>query len=215
MRSLAWRWNRIYTSSTLAGNESKVTNEDTTGWLSGSRLLTLAAWVLVIGVVGLLADQNRTLKAELERRARPPAGLEPGDQIPSFALTGTANESTELVDLMGGEGGVIAVFTTTCPYCEENLPNWDRLATALEAAQLPFLGVSLHPAAETANYVSSHDLDWPVWVAESSAASRLKIQAVPTTIVYSANGNVHDAWRGVLPDDVVDEILAAVSAESG
>ena len=160
-------------------------------------------------LVWTVADQNRVLREALAN-PRTPSVLQAGDTTPAAQvvdLNGSNKDFRQVVE----PGGVVAFFTTTCPYCEQTLPVWNELARELQERHVLFVGVSLHPAAQTQNFVTANEIDWPVLLpVDTDDRSALKARAVPLTALLGADGSVVRTWRGALSGADSEAVLQAV-----
>lgn len=187
-----------------------------TSWLV--RSLVGLATVGVAALIFFLAEQNRILKEELSNRAvearRIDApGLAAGQSLPPVSVEELAGRDQVELPVLLGRGGVIAVLTTTCPYCERTLPVWNELASVLDGEGLEFIGLSLHERALTTEYQERHDVPWPLWIL-SSSPRQLRVSAVPTTIAYSREGRVVGIWQGMLRSEQVADVVGAIVADA-
>lgn len=98
--------------------------------------------------------------------------LQPGDQLPELRLVSLDGAETTLPEL-ARQVKVLAVLTTTCPFCAQSLPAWNDVAEELEGHAMGFAGISLHPVDQTRDYVRDNGIAWPVLVAELSAVRAL------------------------------------------
>ncbi len=171
------------------------------------RFLIVSSIVVVSAVVVALVDQNRQLKAALGSSGSPQApttiSYEAGDELPNIELVGiTEPESSAgprlLRDVVGG-AGVAAFMTTTCPYCEEAIPNWQRLAEEVRADGYRFVAISLSMPDVTASYVREHGIRYPVWAINSRFAyDKLQLRAVPATLLLGEGASILEIMYGEL-----------------
>jgi peroxiredoxin len=172
--------------------------------------LTLLATASLLFLVWTVVDQNRMLREAL---ANPNAAsvLQAGDTIPAaqlMDLNGNRKDLRQVVD----SGGVLAFFTTTCPYCEQTLPVWRELARDLREQNVPFVGVSLHEEMLPRNFLTANEIDWPILLpVDADARSALKARIVPLTALFGADGSVVRTWRGALSTADAEAILQAVN----
>lgn len=186
---------------------------------STSRLPAWVSNVIVVAVVATaataiwtLVEQNKMLKEQLNTSASggdPLVFFSPGDALPDLELVGTTGTSSSLLTELAA-GGVVVFITTTCPYCAMSLPEFQRIAEEMDRAGRSFVGVSLHPAEMTQEYVATRMLTFPLWtLAIPADRSSLKVGAVPFTITVMADGTVGEGWRGTVTEGVADMVIAA------
>ena len=175
-------------------------------------VLALAV-VLVGGVMWLLIEQNRTLKASLDAsRGVPPAasGLVSGLKLPDLPLVSLAGEPSSLTQILGGRTTVVGLMTTTCPSCKANLSQWNMLHADLAERDIRFLALSFDDEQMTRAYRVEQNIAWPLWGIPRSAASMLPKALVLTTLVVDRQGVVLRSKTGVLSDSDRAELLATV-----
>ena len=148
-------------------------------WVNSALFLTLAVGTAY--VMWALVSENRELKSDIAQlRAQSSSTLGPslqaGDTLPAVLLTDLAGRPSALSNIVP-RGGVIAFLTTTCPFCKETLPAWERLAEAYAASGVPFVGVSLDDAERTRSYVTEMGVAWPLWLPydQLAASAALKV----------------------------------------
>lgn len=174
---------------------------------------TAGALALAAGLVVLLAFRASDLheqNQELRQRLRYPYA---GMLVPTFRTA--APDGGEIVV---GEAGrhkrqVLAVLTTTCPYCLASLDAWKAIAAALDSIPgASMVGLSLDSADVTARYAREHQLPFPVIRFPDERTRRLyRAGAVPQTLVLDGEGRVLLARLGLLqPGAGVDSLLTAL-----
>ena len=179
-------------------------------WVGTALFLTLAIGVAY--VMWALVSQNGELKDEIARLRTQSsilgASMQPGDQMPPVSLSDLAGRAAALTDLVP-DGGVIVFLTTTCPFCKETLPAWNRLAGAYAASDVPFVGISLDDPERTRAYADSMRVAWPHWIAEEplAASAELKVPLVPLTVLVGRTNAVERVWHGALTDADVRALL--------
>lgn len=187
-------------------------------WVFSSALVLLT--ILVAMTLWFLHDQNESLREELAKAGAIAAAqltpeLERGDPLPPVQAMDLAGNVDTLTTIAAGKPLIVAVFHTTCPYCQQTLPVWQELNIALSGDGAQFVGISLHGRSATARYRSQHRLPWPVWiVSDSNSVAALGITSVPTTLAVSASREVLGVWRGILDAQATAEIHAAIREEN-
>lgn len=174
-----------------------------------SSLVTGLAVVAVGALIWSLVEQNKLLKEGGSSRVAPEpvSSLDRGDRLEDVGLESLAGDKKALASVLNG-GGLLAVFTTTCPYCEATLPFWSELAKEVTQRGWSFVPVSLHDAERTRAYLSSRELGWSTWTPGSpDDRQALNVKLVPTTALVDRSGEVIAAWRGALDEHLVEEIL--------
>lgn len=162
-------------------------------------VVVLAAQVLI------LAKQNRELKSGGEKIA----ALKRGDYLSLANLEPLQTEPA--IDSTARQ--LLFVFTTTCPFCKENLSQWAHIAEQVKGKNISIQGLSIDAKDKTMQYAKEHGLNFPIYCARDIKTFRTqnKISGVPTTVVRSGAGRVEQAWAGLLSDDNVLEVIHAAS----
>lgn len=179
-----------------------------------STLITSAAFLTLFAVTWSVSEQNRILKdgRAPTRTAQPVISLDSGDELQDIGLLSVEGKAADLVTALDG-GGVVVVFTTTCPYCEATMPTWGKLQQQASENGWPFLAVSLHDAERTQAYLSRHRMDWEAWTpASAKDRAALNIRIVPTTAVVDETGRVTALWRGELDETHLGQIQVQLRA---
>lgn len=164
-----------------------------------SATIGLAALVLV------LSNENRLLKRQ------------GGDRIPEIK----EGEYLNLNDLVGVSANAIVdstktilafCFTTTCPFCERNLENWESIRKqAAVGSNFGIVGVCLDGFSRCRDYVAKHDLKFPVFAPRNSAGFRKSnhLSSVPSTVILDSNGVVRQVWMGLLDRNQMKQIISS------
>jgi peroxiredoxin len=177
-------------------------------WTVTLTALLGAALVLVV----ILTGQNGGLRGDLEdlqyRNTRPQAG----QYVPAFRGATLDGDSVTVVPGDPSARQVLAVFTTTCPYCEASVPAWNQLAEELGPEGVPVIGISLDSLQAAAAYGATHGLRYPVVRFPSRAIQHMYRGGwVPATLVIDGEGRVLHSRMGQLDSGIaMDSILAAV-----
>src|SRR5439155_25239884 len=158
------------------------------GTLRASLLLNLLLAALCVALV----IQNRTLKQGAVPHS--PTALRQGARVGGFAFRGLDGRRATLRYDDPHKRYLLFVFSTTCPYCEESLPNLEAIVRTPHDARISPLGVSIHGEEETARFASGHHITFPVVCADSSDEfqRRYGISGVPTTILVDGSGIVRN-----------------------
>src|SRR6266404_5339256 len=120
---------------------------------------SIIAYLIIVCLstqVVLLTLQNRKLK-EMWATTTPigvtSGGLQPGDRVQSFKFQTSDGSSTLLEYDDPSRKYLILVFSTTCPHCERNLPNWRSIAERATGDLFTILGVSIQSPEEIKPYL--------------------------------------------------------------
>jgi peroxiredoxin len=187
------------------------------GWRSAVswtyRVLGLAAAAMIVFQAAVVRDL-RAVAREFDRFRTFPFV---GQWTPTIRATALDGTPTILGETLPGRVQVLFYFTTTCPYCAENLGDWKALAARLEADSLRRFDVhwvSLSEPDSTRRYVAEHGISGSVVIPpgwKEILVSRVK--GVPMTLVLDHQGRVAHAHPSLFRTRLaVDSVIAAASA---
>jgi peroxiredoxin len=168
---------------------------------------------LHMAVVGLAAEvfvlsaQNKKLKGSGNLSVF--EALKVGDpfHLPALkAVQGNAvihNEGRKLVFL----------FTTTCPWCKENIQNWKIIHEVARTKNIEILGISLDDQEKSASYSTLNRLTYPVFTTDNREDFKKEnqISIIPLTVLISPLGKVEGTWIGLLEGNHMQEIVNTIS----
>ena len=105
------------------------------------------------------------------------------------------------------------IFTTTCPYCEKNVDNWKRIVELIGPDNEMIAGIALDLPDNTRQYVNDHELNYPIVYPNDIAGFKEmnKLNGVPITILVGESGVAEKVWLGVLTEENIEEVVAAVT----
>ncbi len=184
----------------------------------GALLALASVLVVALGLVAILAVQNRALEARnaelAERLVFPYRGL----VVPAFEGVTLSGDSVRI-----GSGPdsalrqVLLFFTTTCPYCKASIPVWNAVATRGRELGFAVYGVVLDSLDLARAYVAEHGLTYPVVpLPERRLAELYRIRRVPMMLVVDAAGRIRYArWGEVSSGTVLDSVVAAAHGTAG
>jgi hypothetical protein len=167
-----------------------------------------AAFGLVANML-LLIHENRSLKAIASASFRRSiASIAPGESMPAVVVRTLQGKSQTVGGVPpGGHAGVVAFLTTTCQGCENSLKAWEDLAVRAGEYGLEFRGIGFGPLNLVSRYQVDHDLQFPLLWAGEGNIGRFRIESVPTTLLYDAEGQVTGIWRGTFEPANARELL--------
>ncbi len=162
-------------------------------------------------LVVILVAENRELRAP--RSQAPAASPAAGELLPAVEATDLEGREARLSFAGAGRETMLFVFTTSCPACKGNLPNWLELSQRF-GDRYDIVGISLDSLPATRSYVRDQALPFAVFVATdpSRLRSEYGLPGVPETIHAGTDGRVRGSWLGVLPEGF-SERFATETAE--
>jgi peroxiredoxin len=146
----------------------------------------------------------------LEQRAfLPYAGM----VVPAVQATTLAGDTVTIGDPPAESRQVLLFFTTTCGFCRQTLPAWQRIADTLRATrEAEIISISLDSALAPADSLLRIGFTFPVIeLADPRLRSLYRAKSVPLTLVIGDGGRVLHARLGALTtQNAVDSVLQAV-----
>jgi len=193
---------------------SGVTAQPTHRWIYTIGTVVI---VLLSAAVVLLMIKNNALRTPL--RTAPSLNildeLKPGDRLTPIEAQTIDGHTTTITYSEPGMSYLVLVFSTTCPYCEENIEQWRRIAGTCQGGGCSVIGVSVHGLEPTRQYLVDRNVPFYTVINTSKEfAEAYKISGVPMTILISAGGIVENTWSGMVNDDQVDEIIERIQSSS-
>lgn len=185
-----------------------------------SSLLGRVTWFRALVALTMLAMfANMTLQArEIDRlekavriwkhRAQWPAV---GVTFPPMATT-TLRGDSRMVGARSPKSQIIAVFTTTCPFCRASVPQWRRLSGLADtSATLGMTWLSLSPRDSTLAYANTNGLpeEHVAFGAERALVLAARMRGVPVTLVVDTGGVIQHEFVGQLTEVQADSVLLA------
>ena len=172
-----------------------------------SAFLHLAVVMLAIQVV-ILSNQNRRMKEAAGGSA--PDGLKIGDTL---VLQGVSPVNSRLILDTTSARQLVFIFTTSCPFCKQTVPMWNKLAARLQRS-IPIIAISLDSRDSTIEYVKGNNLSFAVaFPLDAGRFKKLnKIVGVPMTLVRENSGKVLRLWKGKLDSLKALEVERSTSA---
>ena len=152
-----------------------------------------AATLALVAVAGVTLVHDRVLPALADR-----ARLDPGDRAESLQFRGIASGDT--VGLVDDAPSLVVVFRSTCPVCEETAPDWAALARMAPGRLFP-VGLESEPAAADWTDRKLAGVEPVVPLDPTSFIDRLRIRAVPTTVLFEGRRLVLSRIGPLQPDD--------------
>ena len=130
-------------------------------------------------------------------------------QEPVFRLRNMDNQWKEYEDLKGTRFTVIDFWATWCGPCTRSIPLLNEMAEELDNQGVKFIGVSIDGPRNQSKiqpFIQSMGVSYPILRdLNSELMSELGVSAVPTLIVYNADGELVYFHEGFKPGD--EEII--------
>jgi peroxiredoxin len=149
-------------------------------WISMKTLACLAL-LLALGTGTLLAD-----------------AADPGTPAPAWQLQDLNGKTVQLSDFKG-KVVILDFWTTWCPPCRAELPDFVALQKQYADKGVVIVGVSLDQGGPgvVSSFVKSHGIDYRIVIGNDNVATAYgNIQAIPTTFVIDRKGVIAAKHEG-------------------
>jgi thiol-disulfide isomerase/thioredoxin len=138
--------------------------------------------------------------------AAPSAGNEL-DSLPITTLDGAPFDRAALK----GKVVVVDFWATWCVPCREEIPGFNKLNDKLKDAAIVGVSMDEDGAPIVRQFLKEHPMKYAVALGAQSINDQLKIEQMPTTVVYDRKGNPVQRFVGLTP---IDKIEAAIKQAS-
>lgn len=159
-----------------------------------------AALALLVFVVSALACEIANGRA-VAATPKQQADANVNDAAPEFQLQQENGQTISLADLRG-HPAVIIFWTSWCPICKAEAPEFNRLMRRHRASGIRVLGINIQESEKrTRAGIKDFGIRYPVARdGDASMARRYQVSATPTVIFLDAEGVIK--YRGTrLPED--------------
>ena len=111
------------------------------------------------------------------------------------------------------EGHVVLLdfWAVWCRPCIEAFPTLNHLARELADRDVEIVGIAVHSGSseEVADFLTEHDIQYPVVVADEDLVYRLGVIGYPTYLLVGPDGAIYKRYVGKLPN-LTDRIMRDV-----
>lgn len=126
-------------------------------------------------------------------------------QEPEFRLKNLDNQWKEYNELKGKRLTVIDFWATWCQPCVRSIPLLNEMAEEFEEQGVRFIGISIDGPRNQSKikpFIQSIGIDYPIIRdVDSELMSDLGVTAVPTLMIYNAEGEMVYFHEGFRPGD--------------
>ena len=134
---------------------------------------------------------------------------------PDFTVWDQEGTQTSLKEILEGKPAVINFWTSKCPPCREEMPDFEELYQELKD-HVQFImvdGIGCMGETEESGraYVEEQGFSFPVYYdKEMDAVITYGIQAFPTTYILNSNGELVTGGSGMISKATLQELLNEV-----
>ena len=134
---------------------------------------------------------------------------------PDFIMWDQQGDQTSLQEILEGKPAVINFWTSKCPPCKEEMPDFEELYQEIKD-QVQFImvdGVGCMGETEESGraYVEEQGFTFPVYYdLEMDGVLNYGIRAFPTTYILNGEGRVVTGGSGMITKETLQELLEQV-----
>jgi len=166
------------------------------------------AFLAPISVVALFSCLNLTFMAygmKMEQGLGV-ATLRSGDAIPAFSTKTNKGRSLTSADFGRTSAVILSFVAPDCPYCKQQLPVVESVATKMPGGAYRFINVSPALPAELIKRAPTFE-----WIEDQNGNLRrlFRVTGYPTMFVLKGNGKIAEVVSGV-PENLKDTLLGSL-----
>jgi hypothetical protein len=168
---------------------------------SGSRLLK---GLDVLTNLAIVAAAVAVVSIAWARYRSPPASPPPGAIRPGVSLPVGGSVPIAGVDWKKGERTVVLVLSTSCHFCAQSTPFYQRIAGKRKDG-VRLVAVFREDVAAGRSYLTEHEIE--VDHVLQVPPDRIGVRGVPALLVVDRAGRLSRAWSGKVSESTEAEIL--------
>ena len=187
-------------------------------WILGAVAFLLLLVIAGFGYQELQKEAER--QAEKQAEADEDAAQEEKEateyaEAPDFTVWDQDGKQTSLKEILEGKPAVINFWTSKCPPCREEMPDFEEMYQEMKD-QVQFImvdGVGCMGETEESGraYVEEQGFTFPVYYdKEMDAVINYGIQAFPTTYILNSEGRLVTGGSGMISRETLQELLDEV-----
>jgi peroxiredoxin len=140
--------------------------------------------------------------------------FQPGEVLPDFGAIDLNQKYVKIGFNESHKKFLLITFSTGCPACHANLPNWLALSRKLDRNQWQVVWLSRDPLEMTREYCSEQSISDQV-LSEFSLRiyNVLGLRGVPQTAVTDSHGKIEKVWVGQLDDEGWTDVASYFSSQ--
>jgi peroxiredoxin len=139
-----------------------------------------------------------------------PVGVQVGQALPDAELVTFAGETIRLHELRG-RPVVLNFWATWCGPCKVEIPMLQAAYNATNRTGFQLLAVTDESQAVVREFIAAEQMSFPVlFDVGGRAASRYRVQAIPTTLFIDADGVIAVRHTGVLTAEMIQTYLQQI-----
>ena len=190
-------------------------------------ILGVAAFVLLLVIAGF-GYQELQKEAKRQERSQTGKQIQTEEQTqteekkgteyakaPDFIMWDQQGDQTSLQEILEGKPAVINFWTSKCPPCKEEMPDFEELYQEIKD-QVQFImvdGVGCMGETEESGraYVEEQGFTFPVYYdLEMDGVLNYGVRAFPTTYILNGEGRLVTGGSGMITKETLQELLEQV-----
>ncbi|MFK8068380.1 MAG: TlpA disulfide reductase family protein [Gammaproteobacteria bacterium] len=124
-----------------------------------------------------------------------------------------------------GKWTIVNVWSTSCPYCRNEMPDLQDFHDAHKNSDATVLGIAIdfpsfgYPKPQVIkDYTNDYFIDFPNLLSDAEQASEIigeKISMIPLTFFYNEKGILIGQWKGSINQQEIEKVMAEGSDALG
>ena len=191
-------------------------------WILGAAVFVLLLVIAGFGYQELQKEAKRQersqtgkqIQTEEQTQTEEKKGTEYA-KAPDFIMWDQQGDQTSLQEILEGKPAVINFWTSKCPPCKEEMPDFEELYQEIKD-QVQFImvdGVGCMGETEESGraYVEEQGFTFPVYYdLEMDGVLNYGIRAFPTTYILNGEGRLVTGGSGMITKETLQELLEQV-----
>jgi thiol-disulfide isomerase/thioredoxin len=105
---------------------------------------------------------------------------------------------------------LILYMSTSCRYCKESMPFYQKLVKETADKKVKFVAVLPQDTNESKEYLKTQNVE--ISAVYNTSLNAIGVVATPILLLVNDQGVVSDYWRGKLPTEKEDEVLTKLAS---
>jgi len=123
-----------------------------------------------------------------------------------FTLMDLGGNEISLSDF-NGKILILNFWTTWCPPCREEIPNFVEVYNEYGSKDVQFIGVSNEDISTLRSFVEDYNISYPILIDNANVMEKWEIRAIPTTFVFDREGHIIFKNVGMMTGEQLENII--------
>lgn len=116
----------------------------------------------------------------------------------------------ENIDWKANQKTLVIYLSTTCKYCKESIPFYQRLVKENADKSVKLIAVFSQPEKEAKEYLKANSIG--ITDVQNASLASVGVRGTPSILLVNGEGVVSEYWRGRLQADKESEVLAKLTS---